>query len=167
MSTEFRIGQRVRVIAQVRREYLTIEEARRFETSLGRVGSTILRAPALPDNRSESWEYERNDYRHVLRVPLAYRREGIVLGWTVRYPGIREYEPEVGPIFVADGKGSKVWRVQPDSRGQRWTPPIDALAEDLELLEEEGGERKSACAWNAPDGEGGGDATTAVSAAGA
>ena len=138
MSTEFRIGQRVRVLARLRCEYLTISAAKRFDSSFGRAGSTIVRAPALPDHRDVDWEYERNDYRHLLRTPEHYQRQGTVLGWTVRYPGWREYQPEVGPVFVTDGKGVKVWRVQPDSIGQRWAPPIDALAEDLELLEEAG-----------------------------
>ena len=138
MSTEFKIGQRVRILARVRCEYLTIEMARRFNSSFGRLGETILSGPKLPEGRGVDWEYERNNYRHVLRAPEHRQRQGIVLGWTMRYPGWCEYEPEAGLIFILDGKGVKVWRVHPDSLGQRWEPTIDVLAEDLELLEESG-----------------------------
>jgi hypothetical protein len=126
MSTEFHLGQRVRVRARVEKYLAPYREELDYLRD-----ATVLAAPCDIPSREERvrWSYNHY-YRCIVRRPLVTPREGIIVGYTFRFCGERWWDEDAGWLTTS-GKGVKVWRV---ATTLRWSEPLDVLTEDVEVL---------------------------------
>jgi hypothetical protein len=146
LDRDVRVGQVVQVRADVTKYYLYHDQTIEGLLPYLRGMAKVLSAPPMPRRDSEELACAYGEYppryRFILRQVLLTPRCGVVVGWTMRYAGELFYDSDGGWISSNTNEGVRVWRVM-CGNGNRWAPPIDAIADDITLIEDgSNGKRK-------------------------